>query len=107
MYKHAPAEAPKTVAYKEKVNLKELVMLALGLAILWGIIPPEYADRLTQTILIGSPAIGLVLRSFFSSDRLVWSDTPGLTATNEVTATPGGFDPSLFEEDDTNDPVIQ
>lgn len=60
--------------FKSKINLKEIITLIVGILIALGFIPEEYKETAYQIILVISPLLGVIFRTWFTEVKLTWSD---------------------------------
>lgn len=57
-----------------KINIKELVTLLIGILAIWNFIPPELKVQLMETVLIISPTMGIVFRTWFTNTTIQWDE---------------------------------
>lgn len=60
--------------YASKINILQLLTIAIGLASTWGIIPDEHKVRVLETLVLIGPIVTIVFRTWFTSLPITWGD---------------------------------
>lgn len=55
-----------------KINIAAVVTLLVGVMGIWNLIPEQIENQIYETMLIVSPLMIMVFRTYFTNTRLTW-----------------------------------